>query len=74
MIQYVHSAIDTIQGIKTSFVNNFVTQDAYKAPLLSFVDAQTSFVKAATQSVYDVAVRAGDDLSKLDLAKVFATK
>lgn len=74
MIQYVNTAIDTIQSIKTSFVNSFITQDAYKKPALSFINAQTEFAKASVKSVYDVATKIGEDVVKFDATKAFATK
>ena len=74
MIQYANTAIDTVQGVKTSFVNSFITQDAYKKPMLAFVDAQTAFAKLATKSVYDIFTKLGEDLVKYDMSKAFATK
>lgn len=74
MIQFVNSAIDTIQGIKTSFVNSFITQESYKKPALSFIEAQTAFAKASAKSVYDVAEKIGQDVVKFDASKAFAAK
>jgi hypothetical protein len=39
------TAIDTIQGAKTTFLNTFVTEKKVKEPLQTFVDAQTTFAK-----------------------------
>lgn len=41
----VNQAIDTVQNAKTSFLKSVVTEDKYRAPLQSFVDAQTEFAK-----------------------------
>jgi hypothetical protein len=40
-----NQAIDTIQNAKTTFLSNVVTDAKYRAPLQSFVDAQTEFAK-----------------------------
>lgn len=74
MIQYVNTAIDTIQSIKTSFINSFITQESYKKPMLAFVDAQTDFAKATAKSVHDVAFKMGEDFTKFDTLKAFASK
>lgn len=51
---YANQAIDTFQGAKTAFLNSVVTEDKFRAPLQSFVDAQTSFAKEM--------VRIGDEI------------
>ncbi len=51
---YANQAIDTFQGAKTAFLNSVVTEEKVRAPLQSFVDAQTSFAKEM--------VRIGDEV------------
>jgi hypothetical protein len=51
---YANQAIDTFQGAKTAFLKNVVAEDKFRAPLQSFVDAQTSFAKEM--------VRIGDEI------------
>lgn len=72
MIQFANIAIDTVQGFKSTLINSFVTEDAYKKPLQAFIDAQTSFAKAAAQSVYDVTTKLGEDITKFDAQKAFS--
>jgi hypothetical protein len=45
------TAIDTIQGAKTTFLNTFVTEKKVKEPLQTFVDAQTLFAKEMVNQV-----------------------
>jgi hypothetical protein len=50
-----NSFIDAIQDSKKTFVNTFVTNDAFKAELTKLVDAQTKFAKGSVQSSLDIA-------------------
>jgi hypothetical protein len=47
------SIIDTVQTGKKTFVNTFVTNDAVKEALISFVDAQSDYTKKAVKAGTD---------------------
>lgn len=51
MLSLINNSIDTFQGAKTQFVNTFVSNDEFKKPLQTFIDAQTSFAKKVAQEV-----------------------
>ena len=42
---YANQAIDTIQNAKTAVLSKVVTDEKFRSPLQSFVDAQTNFAK-----------------------------
>ena len=45
MLSYANSFIDTVQGVKTQFLNTVVTEKSVREPLQAFVNAQTNFAK-----------------------------
>jgi hypothetical protein len=47
--------IDSIQNAKKSFVNYFVTDDAFKKELTKLVDAQTEFAKGQVNTSLSIA-------------------
>lgn len=47
MHAFASTAIDSIQSAKTQFLNTFVTNEALRAPLQDFVNAQTQFARQA---------------------------
>lgn len=51
--------IDTIQNAKRSFVNTFVQVPEFSGPMLSFVDAQTAYTKAAVDNASKCATAFG---------------
>ncbi len=42
--------IDSVQNAKKQLVNTFVVDKTIKASIIEVIDAQTAFVKAATQN------------------------
>jgi len=50
--------IDTVQGAKKYFVNNFITDKEIQKPLNAFVDSQTEFAKQVVQTNKDLATQA----------------
>jgi hypothetical protein len=45
MITYANQFVDTVQDTKTKFLKTMITDEKVRAPLQSFVDAQTVFTK-----------------------------
>jgi hypothetical protein len=65
--------IDTVQGAKTSFVKQFVSNKDIAGSLQSFIDAQTKFAKQVVETSADVANLTTQELVKYDVTKSFAT-
>lgn len=70
------TAIDTIQTGKKTFVTTFVTNEAVKGAMLSFIDAQTEYTKGAVKAGTDMfttvakeTVTAVQSATKFDYAK-----
>jgi hypothetical protein len=70
------SIIDTVQTGKKTFVNTFVTNDAVKEALISFVDAQGEYTKKAVKAGTDAfttmtgeTVKAVQNATKFDYVK-----
>ena len=60
MFSHVNTFIDTIQGAKTSTINNLITDKKMREPFQSVIDAQTAFAKEMakiSQSVYEQSVQ-----------------
>jgi hypothetical protein len=66
MLAYANAAIDAVQNIKSQAISTIVKDETFATPLQSFVDAQTSFAKTATKSVYEFV----DAVSKFDYASL----
>ena len=58
------ATIDAVQNGKKQFVNTFVTNEAVKATLVDFVDAQTEYTKAAMKAGADTATNLAKELTK----------
>jgi len=70
------SIIDTVQTGKKTFVNTFVTNEAVKEALISFVDAQADYTKKAAKVSQDTfttllseSVKAYQNATKFDYNK-----
>lgn len=74
MIQFANTAIDTIQGAKKTFVETFVTNEEVKKPLLTFINAQSSFAKKMALECDTFFTTIGTSVYFLDPKKFFATK
>ena len=74
MLQSINTSIDTVQGAKTAFVNTFVTNEAFKKPLQTYIDSQTSFAKSIAKSTNDFFTTVGQSIAGFDMKKAFATK
>lgn len=72
MLGFFNSIIDTVQGAKTQFINQYVQDANYSKPLQAFVDAQTTFTKQVVKSVNDVTTTFTADAVKFDVAKAFS--
>lgn len=72
MLGFFNSIIDTVQGAKTQFINQYVQDAKYSKPLQAFVDAQTTFSKQVVKTANDVATTFATDATKFDVAKVFS--
>jgi hypothetical protein len=55
MIAHFNTAIDTIQGAQSKVLSTVVTDEAYRKPLQSFIDASADFAKTVTKSAFDIA-------------------
>lgn len=58
------TTIDAVQNGKKTFVNTFVTNEAVKTTLNSFVDAQTEYTKAAVKAGADTATTLAKEITK----------
>lgn len=56
---FAYSAVDSIQSGKKQVIDTFVTHDGIKKTLNDFVDAQTSYTKAAIDSGIQTATSLG---------------
>jgi len=74
MLQSINTSIDTVQGAKTAFVNTFVTNEAFKKPLQTYIDSQASFAKTVAKSTNDFFTTVGKSFVAFDVKKAFATK
>ncbi len=68
--------IDAVQSTKKTAVNTFVTNDAVKSALITFIDAQADYTKNAAKVGYDTmtvltkeTVSAVQNASKFDYTK-----
>ena len=68
--------IDTIQTGKKTFVNTFVTNEAVKAPMIKFIEAQADYTKQAAKvgmdtftSLTSEAVKQARESTKFDYVK-----
>jgi hypothetical protein len=73
------ATIDAVQTAKKTFVNTFVTNEAVKAPLIKFIDAQADYTKKAAKvgmdtftSLSSEAVKAAQEATKYDFNKAYA--
>ena len=74
MLQSINTSIDTVQGVKTAFVNTFVTNETFKKPLQTYIDSQTAFAKSIAKSTNDFFTTVGQSVAAFDVKKAFATK
>ena len=73
-------AVDAVQTGKKTFVNTFVTNEAIKAEMIKFIDAQGDYTKQAIKSTTDATaaiasegVKAVQEVAKFDLTKFYDT-
>lgn len=57
---YADMAVDAIQNTKKYWVNNFVKDEKFTAPLNAFVDAQTAFTKQIVKTAWDMTDATGN--------------
>lgn len=74
MLQSINTSIDAIQGAKSTFVNTFVSNEALKKPLQTYIDSQTAFAKNVAKSTNDFFTTVGQSFAAFDVKKAFATK
>ena len=75
MLSAINTAIDTIQGAKTTFVKTFVKDESIAKSLQSYVDTQTAFVKQVAKTSVDVGTKVASEAMKAENYKsIFATK
>jgi len=72
------AVIDAVQTTKKTFVNTFVTNEAVKAPLIKFIDAQSDYTKKAAKvgmdtftSLSSEAVKQAQEVTKYDYTKAY---
>lgn len=63
--------IDTVQTAKKQVVETFVTDKDLKKSIIEVIDAQTTFVKTATQNTIDISKMIVDNYTKVDYTKFF---
>ena len=72
------ATIDAVQTAKKTFVNTFVTNEAFKAPMIKFIDAQADYTKKAAKvgmdtftSITSEAVKQAQEATKYDFTKAY---
>jgi hypothetical protein len=74
MIQPIITAIDTFQGVKTTFIKAYVPNEELRKPLQTFIDAQSSFAKKIVSETNAFFTTVGYSFMTMDTNKAFATK
>jgi hypothetical protein len=69
MLTYANIFIDTIQGAKTQFINNVITDKKAREPLQSFIDAQTIFTKELVKISNTVFEQVTDQVERFTVKK-----
>ncbi len=67
-----NAVIDTVQNAKKQIVETFVTDKEIKKGLVEIINAQTEFVKTATQNTIDISKLFVENFSKVDYTKYFS--
>lgn len=74
MLQAINTSIDTVSGIKSTFVKHYVQNEEIKKQLQTYIDAQQSFAKIVAKSTVDFFTTVGTAAASFDSKKAFATK
>ena len=72
MLHNINTAIDTIQGVKTKYVETYVKNEEIKKPLDQFIAAQSSFAKTVAKANVDFFTTLGMAAFYFDAKKAFA--
>lgn len=64
MVDFITTAIDSVQYAKTQFLNTFVKEEMIREPLQRFVNAQAQFARQTVQATNEFV----DAASKFDIA------
>lgn len=64
---YFNTAIDSIQSAKTIFLDTFVKEEAFRAPMQEFVNAQAQFARTVAGAGCDMF----DAITKYDFSKIY---
>jgi hypothetical protein len=72
MLNNINTAIDSFQGIKSKFVENYVKNEELKKPLNQFIEAQSSFAKIVAKANVDFWTTLGMSAFTFDAKKAFA--
>lgn len=70
MKNYFNTAIDSVQYIKTQFLNTFVKEEAFREPMQAFVNAQAQFARQVSGAAVDMF----DAATSYDYTKALKTK
>ena len=72
------ATIDAVQTAKKTFINTFVTNEAIKAPMIKFIDAQADYTKKAAKVSMDTftslsseAMKQVQEATKYDYTKAY---
>ena len=74
MITAYNTFVDSIQSMKSQFVNTYVTNEEFKKPLQTYIDAQTTFAKKVGQEAWNFTSAIGGSFYDFDAKKAFAVK
>jgi len=72
MLNNINTSIDTLQSVKTKFVETYVKNEELKKPLNTFIAAQSSFAKNVAKSYSDFFTTLGMAAYTFDAKKAFA--
>ena len=69
MLHIANSTIDTIQGAKSIFVQNYVQDNKMADALQTLVDVETNFAKSVANTKFDAVDVVSAELTKFTSAK-----
>jgi hypothetical protein len=69
MLSYANSFIDTIQGAKTTFLTNLITDKKAREPFEAMVNAQTVFAKEIAKISNSIYTQTVEQIERYTITK-----
>jgi hypothetical protein len=64
MISYFNSTIDTIHGAQSKILSTVVTDEVYRKPLQTAIDAGSEFAKTIAKTAHEIADHVTNKVTK----------